>query len=108
MSEEILVTIKKDHPSLSGHFPGNPVIPGVVILEEVLEAIRQTEPGMISLLGAPSVKFHTPLRPEEEMTIRLEPYQPQGRGFTCMTGTRLIASGLFVYQIVERSARIQE
>jgi 3-hydroxymyristoyl/3-hydroxydecanoyl-(acyl carrier protein) dehydratase len=108
MSEERLVTIRNDHPSLSGHFPGNPVIPGVVILEEVLEAIRQTEPVKISFLGAPSVKFHTPLRPEEEMTIRLEPFQSQGRRFICMTGTRLIASGLFTYQRVERSARSQE
>jgi 3-hydroxymyristoyl/3-hydroxydecanoyl-(acyl carrier protein) dehydratase len=107
MFEERLVTIKKDHPSLSSHFPGNPVIPGVVILEEVLETIRQSEPVMISLLGAPSVKFHAPLRPEEEMTIRLEPYQPQGRKFICTTGTKLIASGLFTYQKMDLSVRGQ-
>ena len=105
MSEERLVRIKKDHPSLSGHFPGNPVIPGVVILEEVLETIRQNESMMISLVGAPSVKFHSPLRPEEEMTIRLKPFQPQGRGFICMAGPRLIASGSFTYQRTEQAAR---
>jgi len=47
MSVERLITIRRDHPSLPGHFPGNPVVPGVVILEEVLEAIRQTEPVMM-------------------------------------------------------------
>ena len=104
MSEERLVKIKKHHPSLAGHFPGNPVVPGVVILEEVLETIRQVEPMMITLLGAPSVKFHSPLRPEEEVMIQLEPYQPQGRRFVCTTGTRLIASGLFTYQRVEQAA----
>ncbi len=108
MSVERLITIRRDHPSLPGHFPGNPVVPGVVILEEVLEAIRQTEPVMISLLGAPLVKFHSPLRPEEVMTIRLDPYQSRGRGFTCLTGTRLIASGRFTYQNVKRSATSQE
>ncbi|UCE64439.1 MAG: hypothetical protein JSU59_04660 [Nitrospirota bacterium] len=99
-----MVKIKKDHPALSGHFPGDPVVPGVVILEKVLETICQVEPMMITLLGAPSVKFHAPLRPEEEMNIQLEPYQPQGRKFVCTTGTRLIASGLFTYRRVEQSA----
>ncbi len=98
MSDERLVKIKKDHPALSGHFPGNPVVPGVIILEEVLETIRQLEPMMITFVGAPSVKFHTPLHPEEEMTIQLEPLQPQGRRFVCTAGTRLIASGLFTYR----------
>ena len=107
MSETRLVTIKKNHPSLAGHFPGNPVIPGVVILEEVLETIRQSEPVMISLSGAPILKFHAPLHPEEELTIRLEPYHSQGRRFTCTTGTRLIASGLFTYQTADPLARSQ-
>ena len=108
MSVEKLVTIRRSHPSLPGHFPGNPVVPGVVILEEVLEAIRQSEPVMISFLGAPFVKFHTPLRPEEEMTIRLDPYQSRGRGFTCMTGERLIASGRMIYHKVDPSVRSQK
>lgn len=108
MSVERLVTISKDHPSLVGHFPGNPVVPGVVILEEVLETIRQTEPGAISVLGAPSVKFHSPLRPDEVMTIRLEPYHDQVRGFSCMSGTKRIASGLFKYQRAKTAVRSQE
>ena len=32
--------IAADHPSLPGHFPGQPVVPGVVVLERVLEAIE--------------------------------------------------------------------
>lgn len=98
MSQERIVRIKKDHPSLSGHFPGNPVVPGVIILEEVLETIRQDELLAITITGAPSIKFHSPLRPEEDMTIHLEPYQSQGRRFSCQSGPRLIASGFLTYQ----------
>jgi 3-hydroxyacyl-[acyl-carrier-protein] dehydratase len=103
MPEERRLTIKKDHPALPGHFPGNPVVPGVIILEEVLETLLQSEPTMISIVGAPVIKFHAPLRPDEEMTIRLEPYPPQGKTFICTTGSKLIATGLVTYQTANRS-----
>ncbi len=32
---ERVVTIPADHPSLPGHFPGRPIVPAVVILDEV-------------------------------------------------------------------------
>jgi 3-hydroxyacyl-[acyl-carrier-protein] dehydratase len=32
-------TISADHPSLPGHFPGTPIVPGVVILDEILAAL---------------------------------------------------------------------
>ena len=32
---EFRLLIAADHPSLPGHFPGQPVVPGVVILDEV-------------------------------------------------------------------------
>ena len=35
-------SIPHDHPSLPGHFPGRPIVPGVVMLERVLEAIELT------------------------------------------------------------------
>lgn len=61
-----------DHPSLPGHFPGQPVVPGVVILDEVAARARQ-------LLGAqggprriPQVKFVAPLLPGEDARIVLE------------------------------------
>ena len=33
-------TVPHDHPSLPGHFPGRPVVPGVVLLDRVLAAIE--------------------------------------------------------------------
>ena len=36
MGPERIVTIGADHPSLAGHFPGHPVVPGVVMLGEVM------------------------------------------------------------------------
>ena len=33
------VTIARDHPAFAGHFPGAPVLPGVVLLSLVIEAV---------------------------------------------------------------------
>ena len=75
------VTIAADHPALPGHFPGDPIVPGVVLLDEVLSAL----PGRMDI---PWAKFHAPLRPAEEFVIRIEQNK-----FSVHRGETLIASG---------------
>ena len=58
-----------NHPVLVGHFPGNPVIPGVLILEKILECYRQHHPQQPAPGGFSHVKFLQPLRPEEDLRL---------------------------------------
>jgi 3-hydroxyacyl-[acyl-carrier-protein] dehydratase len=64
--------VAHDHPCLPGHFPGRPVVPGVVILDHVLAAIERAH-GPCVALQWPQVKFVRPLLPGETATILLEP-----------------------------------
>jgi len=57
------------HPSLPGHFPGDPIVPGVIILARVAEAIRSRFPH-IELGALLNVRFHSPLRPGESFCVR--------------------------------------
>jgi len=63
--------VTPDHPALPGHFPGRPVVPGVVVLDRVLEAIERDH-GALGALRLPQVKFMQPLLPGEVAQIALE------------------------------------
>ena len=91
-------TIPADHPSLPGHFPGRPLVPGVVVLERVVEAIESTH-GALRPLRLPQVKFLQPLLPGEAARIELDGTAPRWR-FRVLRDATLIASG----EIVEQDA----
>lgn len=84
-------TISPDHPSLPGHFPGRPVVPGVVVLERVIEAIEAAH-GPLAALRLPQVKFLQPLLPGEPATVVLDGAAPRWR-FRVLRGDVLLASG---------------
>jgi 3-hydroxyacyl-[acyl-carrier-protein] dehydratase len=100
MGPERVVTISGDHPSLAGHFPGHPVVPGVVILGEIMNAILRNAHGTIEFVGLPSAKFMSPLGPGEPLTIRWDQKGDGATEFTCTTGFRLIARGLLHHRFI--------
>ena len=100
MGAERIVTIGANHPALAGHFPGHHVVPGVVMLGEIMNAIREMAKEKIEFVGMPSAKFMLPLNPGEPLTIRLDQQGDGATEFTCTTGSRLIASGCLRYRIV--------
>lgn len=62
--------IDADHPALPGHFPGRPVVPGVVLLDRVAAAVER-EFG-VSIAALPQVKFLAPLLPGQEAELHVE------------------------------------
>ena len=93
--------IPADHPCLPGHFPGRPLVPGVVMLDRVLEAIQAVGPQPPPVTWRlPQVKFLQPLLPDESATIELVSMASVGDAprwrFKVLRGVEVLASGEFV------------
>ena len=86
--------IPADHPSLAGHFPGRPIVPGVVVLDRVIDAIEATH-GALPPLRLPQVKFLKPLLPGQLASVQLQGQAPRWR-FRLLRGDELLASGEIV------------
>jgi 3-hydroxymyristoyl/3-hydroxydecanoyl-(acyl carrier protein) dehydratase len=94
MSFEVRRTISAGHPSLPGHFPSTPIVPGVVILDEVLAALTEwREDSRVTVIHA--VKFLIPLKPEQPFTICLSPNRKAKAevDFCCRVEDRVIVEG---------------
>lgn len=87
-------TIAADHPSLAGHFPGRPIVPGVLLLQRVIEAIEARH-GPLPPLQLPQVKFLQPLLPGQQAQIEVQGAAPRWR-FRVSCAGRLLASGEIV------------
>ena len=88
-------TIPGGHPSLQGHFPGNPVVPGVVILNEVVELVERALSGK-TVTGIKFVKFIKPLRSDMEVVLRVEKNKAGSVGIACEHNERVIVKGRLV------------
>jgi 3-hydroxyacyl-[acyl-carrier-protein] dehydratase len=94
MNFEVCRKIPAEHPSLPGHFPGAPIVPAVVILDEVGAAVAEWRANS-RLAGIPLAKFLSPLQPGQTFTICLSLANDTAGeiNFRCRTEERLIAEG---------------
>ena len=77
MQSHFDIAVERDHPAFAGHFPGAPIVPGVLLLDWVLCEIEAREHSIfeagVLLPGALSVaKFLTPVRPGDVLAVSYE------------------------------------
>lgn len=83
--------IAAQHPALPGHFPGDPIVPGVILLDHVAAAIGRAWGLRVAALL--QVKFIRPLRPRDEVRLELERETGRVR-FRIDSGGETIARGV--------------
>lgn len=83
-----------DHPASRGHFAGNPIIPGAVLLSEAISAI---EAGLEAKRPIPfvitSAKFLNPARPGDRVLIEYSCDDRDEVRFTCTVEGRTVLTG---------------
>ncbi|MCX6826513.1 MAG: bifunctional UDP-3-O-[3-hydroxymyristoyl] N-acetylglucosamine deacetylase/3-hydroxyacyl-ACP dehydratase [candidate division Zixibacteria bacterium] len=81
--EKRVVAIKNvtiNEPFFQGHFPGHPIMPGVMIIEAMaqaggillLKAIPEPEKKLVYFLSIDKVKFRRPVKPGDTLRLELE------------------------------------
>lgn len=85
--------VPPDHPAFAGHFPGHPIVPGVVLLDRAV-LVAQERLGLTG--GAWQVtqaKFLSPCGPGDELVFVLQDGVRGGVSFVVRCADRDIASG---------------
>ena len=82
-----------DHPALQGHFPGNPIVPGAMLLSEALQAIEAGLGASLVPFSIASAKFHHPARPGDRIRIDFSRASGGEIRFTCAVDGRPVLTG---------------
>jgi acyl-coenzyme A synthetase/AMP-(fatty) acid ligase len=88
------ILFPQDAPSASGHFPGDPIIPGAVLLQEVVCALQDKTERFANACQIRSGKFLRPVRPGQRMEIRWVLMESGDIRFDCSVSEQLVLTGV--------------
>jgi 3-hydroxyacyl-[acyl-carrier-protein] dehydratase len=84
-----IVAIKNvsvDEPFFQGHFPGRPIMPGVLIVEAMAQAggvlvykSAETDDNMVYFMSVEKAKFRKPVVPGDQLRLEVEALQSRGK-----------------------------
>lgn len=98
--QTLALPVAAEHPAYAGHFPGRPILPGVVLLDEALHVLAASMNRDTAGARIKSAKFLSPVAPGEPLHLRCE--TAASGDFRCeilagevLAGERLVASAIF-------------
>lgn len=120
ISDQHVVGIKNitfTEPCFQGHFPGNPIFPGVLQIEAlaqtggILAISLQPDPGNWDtyFIKIDNTKFKSKVLPGDTLILKMELMSPIRRGIVQMLGTayvgnRIVSEGELTAQIIKRES----
>jgi len=74
MTEPHEFVIDEAHPSLAGHFPGDPIVAAAILLDNVICHVERVFGKKVSTI--PAAKFLTPVRPQQRVVVSIRSVAP--------------------------------
>jgi len=116
-SATAIVKVKKDSFFVQGHFPGQPVMPGVLIVEAFGQAAaaltaygvdpKEYENKLVYLMNVEKARFRSPVIPDCELHLDIEAVRSHGRVWkykgTAKVNGKLMAEAQWSASVVDRS-----
>jgi len=89
LQTKALITINKDHEVFLGHFPGNPVTPGVCMMQIIKELTEKVVGKKLFMQSSSNIKFMALINPEKtpDLSLDLEILQTEN-GYRVKNETR--------------------
>lgn len=93
--------VPSHHPCFEGHFPGNPIVPGALLLQWLIEALEQQMAGR-EVIAVDSIKFSASLKPADHCEIQCD-YVPDSCKvkLSCRVGSISICKAVIVLAELE-------
>ncbi len=101
MVTELVLQFAGDHPCGAGHFPGNPIIPGALLLNDVLRCIEDQLTLDNPTWQVKSAKFPQSVRPGDIVHINYSKAASGEIRFECTVSNSKVLSGIASPQIIE-------
>ena len=67
-----IVDLNKNHEIYKGHFPGNPIVPGVCLTQLIKEVMETSENKELSMVYADNIKFMSVVNPEVNNRLQID------------------------------------
>lgn len=80
-----------EHPAFAGHFPGHPIVPGVLLLAEALAAVQAASNTTALDWQVASAKFTRPVAPGTDLVIVLAPGEGGSLAVEMRAGEHIVA-----------------
>ena len=101
MESKLVLQFAEDHPCGAGHFPGNPIIPGALLLNDVLRCIAKQLPLDDPTWQIKSAKFPQSVRPGDIVHIHYSKAASGEIRFECTVSDSKVLSGIASPQVIE-------
>jgi 3-hydroxymyristoyl/3-hydroxydecanoyl-(acyl carrier protein) dehydratase len=83
--------VPANHPAFAGHFPNRPIVPGVVLLDRVIQLIAAECGNQVVTIG--SAKFLHPVGPDTTLDIQWTAGAGRNLRFDITSAGTVIATG---------------
>ena len=86
--------VNSSHPSIPGHFPGNPIVPGAVIIENVIKAFSRLDDSR-EIASLSTVKFIKPIGVNQKVDVNFLSISTELISFECVSNNVVLVLGRF-------------
>jgi 3-hydroxymyristoyl/3-hydroxydecanoyl-(acyl carrier protein) dehydratase len=94
------IHVPSDSPWFRGHFPGEPILPGVAQIGMVIDAIRQARNQDLKVSGLRRVRFKQIIRPDDQLKIIAAPLKQEvgSYSFRILIQDETVCSGVMTVE----------